>query len=78
MKAQISKWGNSLGVRIPAPIAVELGLKEGVKVDLKVVGGELVLKSSRRKSLRELLDGITPENLPEYVDWGHPMGKETW
>jgi len=28
--------------------------------------------------LEELLDGITPENRHDLVDWGQPAGKEVW
>jgi antitoxin MazE len=31
---QVSKWGNSLAVRIPADVARSLGLKEGDDIDL--------------------------------------------
>ncbi|MEY4270862.1 MAG: hypothetical protein RLZZ58_2078 [Pseudomonadota bacterium] len=31
---QVSKWGNSLAVRIPADVARTLGLKEGDTIDL--------------------------------------------
>jgi len=31
---QVARWGNSLAVRIPAPLAVELGLSEGQEISL--------------------------------------------
>lgn len=35
---QISKWGNSLAVRLPAALVQALGLKEGENIDLHAVG----------------------------------------
>jgi antitoxin MazE len=35
---RVSKWGNSLAVRIPAEIVEELGLKEGDEVSFKRTG----------------------------------------
>ena len=32
---QISKWGNSLAVRLPAKLVEELGLKEGDEIELR-------------------------------------------
>jgi len=36
---KVSKWGNSLAVRIPAAIAEELNLKEGDDVQLRQLSG---------------------------------------
>jgi len=36
---QISKWGNSLAVRIPAAVADALDLKAGDEIEIDVVGG---------------------------------------
>ena len=49
---QISKWGNSLAVRIPADVARELGLKEGDDVQLRALSGDelaLVTEQQRRE-----------------------------
>lgn len=76
----ISKWGNSLAVRIPAAFAETVGLEEGALVELKVRAGRLIIVPTavRRYELRELLEQITPENSHELVDWGKPAGKENW
>jgi antitoxin MazE len=79
MHTQVSKWGNSLGVRIPKACAKELGLVEGTTVDVKVSGGKLVLAPARRDyNLEELVAGITPKNRHTETDWGTPVGKEIW
>lgn len=35
---QVSKWGNSLAVRLPAAIVEALTLKEGDEIEIHVVG----------------------------------------
>lgn len=76
----ISKWGNSLAVRIPAAFAETVGLEEGTVVDLKVRAGRLIVipAESLRYDLQQLVDQITPKNSHRLVDWGKPAGKETW
>lgn len=46
---QVSKWGNSLAVRLPASLIKELGLKEGDKIDLKGSKSNLIVKRHRRE-----------------------------
>ncbi|WP_055046870.1 AbrB/MazE/SpoVT family DNA-binding domain-containing protein [Devosia sp. A16] len=63
---KVSKWGNSLAVRIPTDVASRLGLKEGDEVDLQpseTNGIELLRLASRRERierLRELMKGRLP------------------
>jgi len=77
MIARISRWGNSLGIRIPKPLLVEAGLEKGSDLELSVVDGRLVLTPvARRYGLDELVDGITPENRHDETDWGKPVGHE--
>ncbi|MBN9362051.1 MULTISPECIES: AbrB/MazE/SpoVT family DNA-binding domain-containing protein [unclassified Devosia] len=63
---KVSKWGNSLAIRIPTDVASRLGLKEGDEVDLQpsdTNGIELLRLASRRERidrLRELLKGRLP------------------
>lgn len=35
---QVSKWGNSLAVRLPAAVVEALGLKEGDNIEIHVEG----------------------------------------
>jgi len=35
---QVSKWGNSLAIRLPAAVVEVLGLKEGDDVQVRVAG----------------------------------------
>jgi antitoxin MazE len=33
---QVSKWGNSLAVRLPVAVVEELGLKEGDQIEIRI------------------------------------------
>ena len=59
----ISKWGNSLGLRVPKDIAARLGLTEGARVDIEASDdGRIIISRSRRRfTLDELLAGMTPD-----------------
>lgn len=35
---QVSKWGNSLAVRLPKKLVQEMGLEQGDEVQLSVIG----------------------------------------
>ena len=35
---QVSKWGNSLAVRLPTSVVDALGLKEGDQIEIRIVG----------------------------------------
>jgi antitoxin MazE len=80
MVATITKWGNSLAIRIPQGLAKEILLAEGVEVDLVVIDGNLVLKPRRQKrySLDDLIAEITPDNLHGIIDSGVAVGNEAW
>ena len=76
----ISKWGNSLALRIPAAFAETAGLEEGSVVELKVRAGRLIVirAESLRYDLHQLVGRITPKNRHRLADWGKPVGKEAW
>lgn len=80
MLTKVQKWGNSIAVRIPKAFADEMHITAETTVEIRVEDGKLVIESVGRPvyTLDELLAGITPENLHEEVDWGEPVGKETW
>lgn len=80
MKTQVSKWGNSLAIRIPKPIALAAKLKAGDDLDLDVEGpGAVKLQKPEKKlTLKELVDGIKAENVHGETDWSEPGGNEIW
>lgn len=54
---QVSKWGNSLAVRLPASVVEALGLKEGDDIEIQVAGRrsfEIAKKPGAREVLARL------------------------
>lgn len=79
MRTRISKWGNSLAVRLPKPFVEELGLGEGAEVEITLRAGQLIIRAANREyALEELVEGITRENQHQESDWGRPRGREVW
>ena len=79
MLLHLKKWGNSLAIRLPKDVVQPLELREGTSFVLEIVEGNLLLKPERRKrSLDELLRGVTPETVHGELDWGEPQGSESW
>jgi antitoxin MazE len=75
----INRWGNSLGVRIPLPVATELGLKIGTVVEVTIEDGRAVISPVKKKyTLAELLEGVTPDSIDGEYAWGQPVGNEAW
>ena len=76
-KAQIVKWGNSLAVRIPKPIAEQAGVEEGDPVILEAARGQIKLvRRERIPTLKELIAQITPKNRYQEISSGPERGKE--
>jgi antitoxin MazE len=80
MKTRVTKWGNSLAVRIPQPIAEKAHLRDGDSVEFTVSSvGKLTLRSLQQVlSLEELVSQINPKNLHDKDPWGKAVGKEIW
>jgi antitoxin MazE len=51
---QVSKWGNSLAVRLPAAVVEALHLKEGDQIEI-TVAGERGFEVSRDKKVEKAL-----------------------
>ena len=54
---QVSKWGNSLAIRLPAAVVEALKLKEGDEVEVHVVGErafDIALDRSRERALKRI------------------------
>ena len=80
MKVEVSKWGNSLALRIPAKIARENGLTEGASAELSVKNGCLIVtpskKEQRKERLKRMLASLKEVGPDSEVDWGPEVGKE--
>lgn len=78
MQAQLKKWGNSLGVRIPKTLAKKLYFKEGVVVNLQVSNNHLVI-TQETSALDNLIEGISNENRHhETFIQDKNLGNESW
>jgi antitoxin MazE len=51
---QVSKWGNSLAIRLPAAVVEALGLKEGDQIEIQVAS-KRSFDVAKAPSARELL-----------------------
>lgn len=54
---QVSKWGNSLAIRLPAAVVEALGLKEGDEIEVTVAGArafEIGRDDARAEAMRKL------------------------
>jgi antitoxin MazE len=80
METRVKKWGNSLALRIPKPLAAEAGLQGDSWVELSLVDGKLVITPKVEPELRlaDLLAQVTEENLHGEVETGPAAGGEVW
>ena len=80
MKARVRKRGNDLVLRIPQPLANQIGLEPDSTVELSLRGKVLVIETVTRPglSLEELLARVTKDNQHTEVDTGSPTGREVW
>lgn len=80
MITKVQKWGNSIALRIPKAFAEEMQIAPETTVELTMEDGKLVIApvESSAYRLEELLAQITADNQHEELDWGAPVGQETW
>ncbi|MDF0652357.1 MAG: AbrB/MazE/SpoVT family DNA-binding domain-containing protein [Nitrospira sp.] len=80
MKTTAQKWGNSLAIRVPKSVAMQVGLKAQDDLEIEVQDGNVVLKPQLRRVYRldDLVKRITPKNVHSEIDTGIPIGREIW
>ncbi len=78
MKVQMVKWGNSLAVRIPKPVAKDARLKEGDSLEIEAsADGHIEMRRlTKIPTLAQLISQITPENRYAEISTGREVGKE--
>lgn len=78
MRAQILKWGNSLAVRIPKPVAEEADLKVGDAIEIEVddEGAVGLSRIGKVPTLTQLVSQITLDNRYPELSTGTEVGKE--
>ncbi len=65
---QVSKWGNSLAIRLPAAVVKALELKEGDEVEVHVVG-ERAFAIDRDRGREQALERIRAFRKKLPPDW---------
>lgn len=80
METRVQKWGNSLALRIPKPLADQIGLEPNSPVELSLRGTELVITPVTPPDLKldDLLAQVTEENLHGEIGTGPAVGGEVW
>ena len=79
MRGQISRWGNSLALRIPRHVAREIAVNEGEAVEISVQAERIIISpicAEPSYDLDELLSQVTDENRHDEVQWGKAVGNE--
>jgi antitoxin MazE len=78
VRAHILKWGNSLALRIPKPVAEEANLKEGDAIEIEVgnQGAIELLRVGKVPTLAQLVSQITTENRYAELSTGPEAGNE--
>ena len=82
MVTKIQKWGNSQGLRLGKQVLEDARIAVGDSVDVAARDGVIVIAPLKRirgkQSLRELVSRIPRNYKTREIDWGKPMGRETW
>lgn len=77
----VSKWGNSLGLRIPKAVIALHNLQEGDSVEISTDGQIIKIEKIRTVKKYKLEDILcnfhTSEDIGELA-WGVPKGNEIW
>jgi len=78
MQAQVLKWGNSLAIRIPKPIADDARLRLGDPLEIAVAADGIVQmhRVGEIPTLAQLVAQITPENRYAEISSGPEIGRE--
>lgn len=80
MRVHVRKWGNSASVCVPARVMAAAALRIDQAVDVREDNGRVIIEpiEEAANELDDLLAGMKPETFPEEVDFGPPVGRETW
>lgn len=78
MPTTISRWGNSLGVRLPKDALDRAHLHEGDTVSIELSQNGLLLRAAVALDIESLVSKITLENLHVEMSTGSAVGNEIW
>jgi antitoxin MazE len=68
LQVQVSKWGNSLAIRLPASVVEALNLKEGDEIEIHVAG-DRAFDVARDQSRERALERIRAFQKTLPADW---------
>lgn len=77
----IKKWGNSLALRIPVPLAQQLNLQENSEVECTIAEGMLMVRPTAPLgpyTLEQLLGRVNRDNIHTETVTGVAQGREIW
>jgi len=80
MKSKMSKWGNSMGIRIPRNIASEAQVDYNTEVEINVSNGTIVITPilKRKFTIESLVESISEDSIHPETDTGDITGNEVW
>lgn len=82
MVSKVQRWGNSQGLRISKEMLREAQIAVGDEVDVFVQEGRIVVQpvtaARGRYRLEDLVTLIPKRRQAKEVNWGPPVGKESW
>ena len=80
MNAQVVKWGNGQGIRLPKPVIQLLDISVGDTLKVSIADNRLIIeKAFQHQSLEDrakICGGCLLS--PGEADWGEPEGDEIW
>lgn len=78
MEAQVKKWGNSLGIRIPKNMAKQLKIVDGSIIDIDEESGRIIITPMNDElSIAYLTQGMTKEGLNDQFEDYPSVGLES-
>lgn len=79
---RVTKWGNSLGFRIPRGIAESMDIEAGDTLELTPSENGLLIRKAapqgKRYALADVLDSFAPAATHPEIDFGKAQGEEVW
>lgn len=76
MRIRLTKWGNSIGIRLPKIFAMDMGMHAGDEIRVDIRDQSIIL--SKEETLDDLVARIDAKNIHSETDTGVTRGKEVW
>jgi len=77
MQTSLTKWGNSLAIRLPKAFTKQIGVSDGDQVSLDLKNNRIVISSSDM-DLSNLMSEVTANNIHSETFVDNPIGNEIW